>query len=96
MTTDYNDLKALELSTGYLKLQALWGHEGQKILDAVKRAGKKGNETSWRYYAGQMEGFELAITHLHRALADMEKTGETEPPQEREPADIIAELRGDK
>lgn len=96
MNADYNDLKSLHLSIGYQKLQALWAHEGAMVMNGLQRAAAKGQESSWRYYAGQMKGFELAIGQLERALLQMEKEGEQDKPNEKTAAEIIAELRGEK
>lgn len=76
MKAEYNQLKQLENNTGYQILLNLWIIQGQKILEASRRAAKKPNESSWRYYAGQQEGFEFAITQLQRSLKDMEKDTE--------------------
>lgn len=96
MMSDYFDLKALQNSIGYQKLQALWAHEGNRIMDSTLKAAAKGQESAWRYYAGQMKGFDIAITHLERALLQMEKEGEaaaSEPQQSTE--DLLRELRGE-
>ena len=76
MKAEYHQLKQLENHSGYQILMTLWAIQGQKILEASRRAAKKPNESSWRYYAGQQEGFELAITQLQRSLKDMEKDSE--------------------
>lgn len=91
MTAEYNHLMSLKMSEGYKVLQALWAHQHGKIVEAMRKAGKKGNETSWRYFAGQNEGFELAITQVERALEDMQKTMENENPQ-ADPSRDIEEL----
>lgn len=97
MNTDYMDLKTLQTMPGYHKLQALWAHEGQRILEGLQKAASRGQESAWRYYAGQMKGFDLAITHLERALLQMEQEGNIDPsPVEgRTGADILKELRGE-
>lgn len=96
MNPDYNDLKQLQQSRGYQKLMALWAHEGSMVMNGLQRAAGKNQESAWRYYAGQMKGFELAIGQLDRALLQMEKEGEGDNPQERSAEEIIAELRGEK
>jgi competence protein ComGC len=96
MNMDYSDLKNLRNSIGYQKLQALWAHEGAMVMNGLQRAAGKGQESAWRYYAGQMKGFELAIGQLERALLQMEKDGESEEAQTKTAAEIIAELRGEK
>lgn len=93
MNTDYMDLKMLHGMRGYQKLQALWAHEYVRIVDGMRKAAKKGQETNWRYYAGQMEGFDLAVTHLERALLQMEKEGETDSPATQSVEELLREIR---
>lgn len=96
MNVDYADLKGLQVSRGYQKLQALWAHEGSKMMEGLQRAAARGQESSWRYYAGQIKGFEIAIAHLDRALIQMEKEGEGDNPGTRTAEEILNEIRGDK
>ena len=96
MNADYNDLKQLQGSIAYQKLQALWAHEGAMVMNGLTRAASKGQESAWRYYAGQMKGFELAIGQLERAILQMEKEGAGEQENTKTAAEIIAELRGEK
>lgn len=77
MNQDYVDLKALEKSVGYQKLQALLVLQVSKIEESRDRAAAKGSETAWRYWAGQEKGFKLAMTALPRALADIEAKEES-------------------
>lgn len=97
MNSDYFDLKRLESSIGYQKLQALWAHEGGEIMKSTLKAASKGQESAWRYYAGQIKGFDLAITHLTRALVQMEKEGEAqrEEGDGQSTEDLLRELRGE-
>ncbi len=97
MNTDYYDLKQLQASRGYQKLQALWAHEGAKLLDSLQKVASKNNESNWRYTAGKMAGFDLAITHLERAILQMEKEGETgESPATEAVEALMKEIRGEK
>lgn len=96
MNSDYFDLKQIQKSIGYQKLQALWAHEGIRIMDSLQKAAAKGQESAWRYYAGQMRGFDLAITHLERAILQMEKEGEVDNPATQAVEDLMKEIRGDK
>lgn len=95
MNSDYFDLKQLQSSIGYQKLQALWAHEGVLIMHSLQKAAAKGQESAWRYYAGQMKGFDLAITHLGRALLQMEKEGELESPATKTVEELLKELKGE-
>ena len=97
MNSDYFDLKNLENSMGYKKLQALWAHEGAEVMKSMTKAAAKGQESAWRYYAGQLKGFELAIGQLLRALEEMEKEGaaEQESQHQMTAEEILNELRGE-
>ena len=95
MNADYVDLKMLQGMKGYQKLQGLWAHEGAKIMEALHRAAQRGQESAWRYAAGQMRGFELAITHLERAILDMEREGEgVETPAQKTVEELLNEIKG--
>jgi hypothetical protein len=76
MKGDYIELKGLQSSRAYKLLQALWVQQGADILKAQSKAAKKGQESSWRFYAGQAEGFAIAINQLDSALLAMEHEGE--------------------
>ena len=97
MNSDYYDLKNLQNSLGFQKLQALWAHEGARVMESTLKSAAKGQESAWRYYAGQMKGFDLAITHLNRALLQMEKEGEAELENsgQQSTEDLLRELRGE-
>lgn len=96
MNTDYMDLKMLQGLRGYQKLQALWAHEGARIMASLQNAASKGQESSWRYYAGIAKGFDLAITHLERALIQMEKEGDIDSPATRTVDELLKDIRGEK
>jgi len=93
MNSDYVDLKSLQGIRGYQKLQALWAHEGQRILDSLQKAAAKGQESAWRYYAGQMKGFDLAITQLQRAILHMEQEGEIDTPATKTVEELLKEIK---
>jgi hypothetical protein len=98
MNTDFFDLKSLQMNAGYQKLQALWAHEYAVLMTGLQKAGAKGQESAWRYYAGQLKGADLMTGMLDRALLQMEKEGENEAFEKNEKSgtDILAELRGEK
>ena len=94
MNTDYNDLRELQMSRGYAKLQALWAHEYAEIMKSIQKAGAKSSqESNWRYYAGQLKGADLMTGQLERALADMEKAGETETPASRDVEELFRKIK---
>lgn len=99
MRAEYNHLYQLKNSEGYTVLLALWALQHEKIVNAMRRAGKGGKESAWRYYAGQLEGFEVAITQVERAMKDMEEKGEdavahVEAQQQVE--DLLKRIKGDE
>lgn len=98
MNTDYFDLKQLQQHAGYAKLQALWAHEYAVLMTGLQKAAAKGQESAWRYYAGQLKGADMMVGLLDRALLQMEQQGENEISERdsKSAAEIIAELRGEK
>lgn len=76
MKSEYAALAGLETNTGFRVLEALWIHQIAKIEEARDKAAAKGNETAWRYWAGQEKGFKLAMTARQRAMVEMEKEKE--------------------
>jgi hypothetical protein len=98
MNSDYFDLKQLQRQPGYAKLQALWAHEYVMLMNGLQKAAAKGQESAWRYYAGQLKGADLMTGMLDRALLQMEKEGESEieNKETRTAEEIISELRGEK
>jgi len=96
MNSDYSDLKTLRDSRAYQKLQALWAHEYVRIVEGMRKCAKKNQESAWRFYAGQMEGADLIIGQLERALLQMEKEGEGDSPATKTVQELLNELKGDK
>jgi len=98
MNSDYLDLKQLQQSRGYAKLQALWAHEYAALMTGLQKAASKNQESAWRFYAGQLKGADLMTGQLERALLQMEREGENLESErnEKSAAEIIAELRGEK
>lgn len=76
MKQEYTALRGLQQNTGYKILEELWMHQVAKIEESRDRAATKGNESAWRYWAGQEKGFKLAMTAVQRALTEMEKDNE--------------------
>lgn len=95
MNTDYFDLKKLQGHPGYQKLQALWAHEYVMLMNGIQKAGAKGQESAWRYYAGQLKGADLMTGMLDRALLQMEKEGEGDNPGTQNIEELLKEVRGD-
>jgi hypothetical protein len=95
MNSDFFDLKSLENSKGYQKLQALWAHEYALLMISLQKAASKGQESAWRYYAGQLKGADLMTGMLNRALLQIEKEGETDNPGTADVEELMKEIRGD-
>jgi hypothetical protein len=93
MNSDYFDLKNLQQSQGYQKLQALWAHEYILLMQGLQKAGARNQESSWRYYAGQLKGADLMTNLLDRALLQMEKEGEGDSPATQTVTELLNELK---
>lgn len=77
---------------------ALWAIQHQKIVDALRKAGKQNKEMNWRYFAGQQEGFELALTQVDRAMKEMEEKGEdvvANVEAQRQVEDLLKKIKGE-
>jgi hypothetical protein len=94
--SDYFDLTQLKNSAGYQKLLALWAHEYAALMMGLQKAAAKGQESAWRYYAGQLKGADLITGQLERALLQMEKEGETNNPGTDSIEELLNEVRGEK
>jgi hypothetical protein len=93
--SDYFDLKQLQNSQGYQKLLALWAHEYAMLMIGLQRAAAKGQESNWRYYAGQLKGADLMTGQLERALVQMEKEGEVDNQGTNDIEELLKQARGD-
>jgi uncharacterized protein (UPF0335 family) len=94
--TDYFDLKMLQNMKGFQKLQALWAHEYAIVMKSLQLAAAKNNESNWRFQAGILKGFDIAIGQLERAITDIERDKEFETTVQRSNEELLKELRGDK
>lgn len=93
---DYRDLKSLRSHPGFQKLQALWTQNAQEIMRALDRTTKlSGKDQPLRYYAGQWNGFNVAIGRLDIALEEMERVVENKA-DDLDLDEVIREIRGDK
>lgn len=67
-------LNSLKNSPAYQRLQAGWALQAKIIMAGMQKACmEKSNDHSMRYWAGQWNGFELAIGMLDRMISDAEK-----------------------
>ena len=98
MNAEYNHLMSLRTSPGYEVLLALWAAQHQKVIDGMRKAAKQNKEMNWRYFAGQQEGFELAITQVDRALKEMAEKGEdimANAEAEKQVEDLLKKIKGE-
>jgi len=96
---EYMALTQLRQSPGWQVLVALWAMQHKKIVDGMRKAGKTGRDSNWRWFAGQQEGFEIAITQLDRALGEMEaEVIEVDASQEAKTQveELLKKIKGDK
>lgn len=90
----YQMLCRLRDDPAYTLLRALWEKQGRDIVDSLKSAGRRGQESAWRFHAGRMDGFEIAITHLERAISELTTKIENESAKINVD-DMIENLRGE-
>ena len=99
MKSEYNALLGLKSHPGWVVLHALWAIQHRKIVEATRKAGKTGKESPWRWFAGQLAGFEICLTQLDRAIQEMEKESEDLAPaheaQEQVEA-LLKKIKGEK
>lgn len=72
MKAEYIALTNLVNSPDWGYLENEWLHQITDIELARDKAARKGNETAWRYWAGQEYGFKLAMSTIKRAIKNME------------------------
>lgn len=95
MIQEYASLTALRDNIDYQTLKVCWAGQGQKIIDAMKRAAARGQESAWRFYAGQMAGFELAVTQLERSIAEMEAESQNKS-ADTNVDDLLKQIKGEQ
>lgn len=83
MKDEYLAFKSLREDSRYKALEELWIYHLSKIEESRDRAAKRGQESSWRYYAGQEAGFKRATTALQMAIAQIEKEDENMSSEEK-------------
>lgn len=88
-------LKRLENSPDYAILQAKWLYVVSEIQKARDSAATRGQESAWRYYAGQEKGAQRIILALGLAIADLEAQ-DKELVDESKYDSLLQEIRGEK
>jgi hypothetical protein len=94
MKGEYIPLKQLSMHDGWKFLEQLWIYQVSEIEKTRDKCASKSSlkaESDWRYSAGMEKGFKLAMTALHRALAEMEKEMENEKDEEKSDVDKLLE-----
>lgn len=89
MRTDFEVLNALEKSEGYKRLMMLWMEDLGDIETRRDAAASKGQESGWRYWAGQEKGYKRAMMKLSAEMALMETDGGETVEQ---PSDVVERL----
>lgn len=94
MRSEYLALRRLSESSDYRMLEAIWMHHVSKIEQARDRAASRGQESAWRYAAGQEKGAKLIMTALQAAIVDMESKEEGLADEEKYDS-LLKEIRGE-
>lgn len=69
---EYMALKRLENNPDYQILQAKWAYVVSEIQKSRDNAAARGQESAWRYFAGQEKGAQRIVLSLALAMADLE------------------------
>jgi len=80
MNLDFMELSNLKKTHGYKILENEWMHQSVELEKRIQKAAQGGKESAWRYWAGQLAGFKLAVTALDRALDAMIAEAESKEP----------------
>lgn len=91
---EYVALKRLETNPDYQALQSLWLFTVSKIQKSRDTAAAKGQESAWRYYAGQEKGAQDIVMALSLRIAELESLDE-ELVEESKYDDLLKEIRGE-
>lgn len=95
MNNDIQLFTALERHAGYQALEELWRIEISGIEAKRDNAAKRGNESSWRYWAGLEYGYKKAVMKLREEILRYgnEESLEEKPSEKIEK--LMAEARGE-
>lgn len=95
MKAEYLALMRLLNNSDYKILEAIWMHHLTKMEKSRDIAAQKGNDTSWRYWAGQEKGAKTIMTAIQAALLDMESKDQ-ELVEEAKYDSLLREIKGEK
>ena len=97
MKKDYQLLSSLKIHSAFKALMLLWLDDVTEIEAKRDSCAGRGQESAWRYWAGQEKGYKRAMTRLDEGLARMDQEGGEVM---EEPSEIIEKLlnesRGEK
>jgi hypothetical protein len=95
MKFDFQMLCKLRDSEAYKKLMALWLETITDIESRRDVAASRGQESAWRYYAGQEKGFKRAMMLLDEKISQLEADGGDPSDQPSEQIErLLDEARG--
>ncbi len=72
---DFQLFSTLEKSPGYKKLTLLWMDDLTEIEIKRDAAASRGQESAWRYWAGQEKGYKRAMMRLNQEIALLQEEG---------------------
>lgn len=92
---EYMALCRLKNNPDYQTLMAKWLYLVSKIETSRDNAAARGQESSWRYFAGQEKGCKTIMMALDLAIKDLE-TKDADLVDESKYGDLLNEIRGSK
>lgn len=97
MHKDFQMFSVLEKSEAYKRLMVLWMQDLTDIESRRDSSASRGQESAWRYWAGQEKGYKRAMMRLNQELTVMEEDGGETLAQPSEMIEkLLSEARGDK
>lgn len=95
MRAEYLALVRLSTSEDYKVLEAIWMHHITVMEKKCDIAGQKGNDSSWRYWVGQLKGAKTIMTAMQAAILDMEAKEEGLA-EEAKYESLLQEIKGER
>lgn len=95
LRAEYVALKRLENNPDFAVLQGKWLYLVSEIQKSRDNAASRGQESAWRYFAGQEKGAQRIILALAAAIADLEAQ-DKELVDESKYDTLLEEIRGSK
>lgn len=95
MRAEYLALMRLSQNEDFRVLEAIWAHHIAKMEASRDRAASRGQESAWRYAAGQEKGAKTITTALQAAILDMESKDDELADESNYDA-LLKEIKGEK